>query len=1018
MGGGKASSLEKDSINFFAPGAGAANHYMKKLLTFALAAALGTAAMTAGNPTMYAVYGWANTGSYGVYTITPETFSTPTLVYQNNSFSPIYVAGGVFYENKFISNVKSYSASKRYTWTYSDINDATTWQKEDEVVVPVTSCHTALALGPQNKIYGAFYNENGSSYYFGTFDPETNETSKICELPEKAYSLAINEFGMVYWIALDGTLYEGSVFGDFSKKANLGITLPSGDSSYGAVIDPSDNIMYWSTRGTLKGESSQSYYFCTVDIENGTMTAIKNEKYSPYYMANVLYIPTDGANEDAPNAPTDLKVTADGFSTNLTVSFTMPTAYVSGMEINDPINAYVAVDGKVVYGPEGTTAGATVTANINVTDGQHLIAVYAETIGRDGGERSEIALQPFFAGQDRPEAVGNLAAEKTPNAINLSWTAPEKGVGGGNFDTETLYYTVTLLPSDSEEGEVVADNLKDCEFTFELENSDLRFLQFEVTPKTSAVVGDAAITDLIVVGEDLPAAVQNLTAEKTDGTIVLTWEAPASGANGSDYDAASLTYKVVLLPETVLVENTTETSYTFTLESEEIQTYQFAVTPVTRKGEGPTTQTAKFAAGSYYAVPFVEDFNGKTLEETGFAIFDVNEDGSTWAVYTSMGYLRYSFNRNNVANDWIITAPIKLEAGKRYSLSYDILLNYSDPEKLTVYIGKEQTVAGMTSTLKELTTYTKDKTEDVFFNVEEDGIYYIGFHCTSDAYMGYLNIDNLSIDFAPTAAPAAATELSASLSGASGTISFLVPTTTADGGSNPKYTGGEITLDGSRIKTIDAADLVPGERYSFVFNHTGYRDGVHTYGVTLSNAVGTSEEATLDIRVGDPTAVPAAAEKLTAVCDENGHITLTFTVPTTDVNGEADPKITSARIYRNESLIKEFERPTHGSVVTHVDEDTNDGDTYKYHVEFENAAGTSEKTIADDVTVSGIGSVESDGVKLSVVEGGVVVTGSDAMVYNTAGLKVAVAKDGEFTALAAGLYVVKAEGLTAKVAVK
>ena len=70
--------------------------------------------------------------------------------------------------------------------------------------------------------------------------------------------------------------------------------------------------------------------------------------------------------------------------------------------------------------------------------------------------------------------------------------------------------------------------------------------------------------------------------------------------------------------------------------------------------------------------PYTNNFGSNALWNW-WEVIDANDDGSTWT-FNSSGYAQYKYNSYNDANDWLVTAPVHLEAGKVYTFSINAWL--------------------------------------------------------------------------------------------------------------------------------------------------------------------------------------------------------------------------------------------------------------------------------------------------------------------------------------------------------
>ncbi|MEI6764785.1 MAG: T9SS type A sorting domain-containing protein [Bacteroidota bacterium] len=166
------------------------------------------------------------------------------------------------------------------------------------------------------------------------------------------------------------------------------------------------------------------------------------------------------------------------------------------------------------------------------------------------------------------------------------------------------------------------------------------------------------------------------------------------------------------------------------------------------------------------SIPYSVGFEpGEDL--TGANIFDVNNDGYTWGLATTGGNtgpycLQYSYNSAAAANDWFISSCIDFEAGKTYKLSFFYKAqSASFPESVEVKFGTTQDPAAMSTAIVSVPSITAiTYTESVStFTVPSDGVYYVGFHCTSAADEWILSVDDINLtvdlsDISENAAPA------------------------------------------------------------------------------------------------------------------------------------------------------------------------------------------------------------------------------------------------------------------------
>jgi hypothetical protein len=131
----------------------------------------------------------------------------------------------------------------------------------------------------------------------------------------------------------------------------------------------------------------------------------------------------------------------------------------------------------------------------------------------------------------------------------------------------------------------------------------------------------------------------------------------------------------------------------------------------------------------------------------GWTIVDANNDGSTWAYAEDYG-ASYRYNSTNAANDWLISSCIAVPAGA-YKLSFRYEASSSYPENLKVFYGNAPTIEAMTNEIEDYPSLNSSAVAEKNIVVAEDGVYYLGFYCYSEADMLRLSIDSIHIEAIP-----------------------------------------------------------------------------------------------------------------------------------------------------------------------------------------------------------------------------------------------------------------------------
>lgn len=490
-----------------------------------------------------------------------------------------------------------------------------------------------------------------------------------------------------------------------------------------------------------------------------------------------------------------------------------------------------------------------------------------------------------------PAAVTDLTVGFTDGNLTgtVSGTAPTKTSAGATLTGDV---TITL----SIDGETAYTTTVQAGQTFSYPTTLTEGIhRFEAVPANAAGEGVRLATSKYV-GIDAPVAPTNLTLSPADdGKAHLTWTAPTIGYNDGYIDPAQVTYTVVRQPDNVTVA----TGLTATTYDDEVtaqpDNYYYEVTAYCGERRGRTATSNKGVFGSGSSLPITWTFDTED-EFKLWTVIDANGDFNDlkygkWQYGSSLGCKDeeaqaavYKYHNDNTADDWIISPPFGVEAGKQYKVSY-LVKTRGMEEVLQVAAGTLNTAEAMTAVSSEQKLKNSAWTlKEHTFTASASGNYYVGFHAMSKPRAYYLFIDSVSIDEVPnTEAPAAVSNLTAT-AGAEGaltaTLSFTAPSKTTGGSTLTSlskidiYHGNESTP----VHTID--NPTPGAQLSWT--ETVSSLGSYTYRVVPSNTTGAGEKATTTVYVGpDQT---NAVTGLTLV-EQGGHPVITWQAPTTGQNG-------------------------------------------------------------------------------------------------------------------------------------
>lgn len=345
------------------------------------------------------------------------------------------------------------------------------------------------------------------------------------------------------------------------------------------------------------------------------------------------------------------------------------------------------------------------------------------------------------------------------------------------------------------------------------------------------------------------------------------------------------------------------------------------VTGPTIRGTNTLTIPAKGATGTVslrlgernpLVPPFKEIFDDfsqgmEHLEfQRHFEVIDANGDGRSWglynysdSIYSKCAYLLYPLEDGNLsdvpgrakADDWLVSKAIKLEGGKFYNVSMDASLFVDGTEHLVeVRMGEYNDADGLTTLVIPATTVTTRarKLINGWFEAPGDGLYYIGVHAISERAKcapGYLFIDNIAMDAPRTGGePGDVSSLTFTNDPNGSTsvdISFNLPATSINGSALSGTVDITVTRNGNTIATLNGKK--PGEKISL--KDDPMAEGATAYSFIVSNSIGAGREYRTSHYAGIAEPESPIITSVTEVAE--GRVTITWTAPERDVNGNA-----------------------------------------------------------------------------------------------------------------------------------
>ncbi len=675
-------------------------------------------------------------------------------------------------------------------------------------------------------------------------------------LVENTY-LSINYFGFfgMYFVYID--TYDADSWELLGEVSSYDFTLVANDLTYDATTG---NIY-----GCFLNSEADGFELGVLDLDNATRSTI-GACEDPYMG---LAAASDGTLYGITTTGVLHKIDKTTGTPTVIGNVGIDAAYASSATC-DPVSGalYYSVnpeDGTAWLYSVDTTTGAG-TPIYQFTNNDEVVGLYI----------------PAPAAADKaPDAVSGLVASFENGSLSgtVSFVAPSTLFDGSAPEAGAdLTYSVKFNGTEVATGTCTYAQSVSVPVTVDASGT----YKVVVTVANAEGTSPKAKTELFI-GFDELKPVTNVVLSWADGTATLTWDACAGTINGGYYDAAAVLYKVTRADGTVAADALAGTSFSEALaEPEAATSYSYSVVAYTTNATSAAAESNAVVLGSL-KLPYYEPFDSEDVVSS-FTIIDANADGKIWSWYS--GSMKMTYNSEMEMDDWIITAGIKMEAGKMYTISFDYFASSSYfPERIEAFIGTSATVDGMTTQIMEKTdvaspdaaTFTYD------FICPADGTYYLGIHGCSDADEYNLYIDNISIS-APIAgaAPDAVSDLviTPDASGAlNATVAFTAPSKTVTGDALSSITKIEVANGTEVLTTVDAPAV--GSAVSCPVTVTA--TGEYTFTVTAYNAEGAGRSASASAYIGIN--VPGLVTNIVGVESTPGTVTLTWDAPVVDVDG-------------------------------------------------------------------------------------------------------------------------------------
>lgn len=491
-----------------------------------------------------------------------------------------------------------------------------------------------------------------------------------------------------------------------------------------------------------------------------------------------------GVEAGAPAAVTDFEVAQNEGKLETLISFKAPTKTSAGEDLESLTKIDIFRDGKLIKSLDGTAAAPLL---------------------KEEGDASATWVAAN-AGWENAEDVTSFTIGAGVSAVLAN---------GGNSNGPKYYTSGTAL-------RMYGKN------TITLSGATMTKVEFTLT------------------GSDAQKQLEaNVGSYELSGTIG-TWTGEANSITFTVPDGSGNQARIQKIEIWVSGGSSTTTAltpgaaYTYVDNAEDLTvgTHVYQVIPYNEVGMGVKSEEKSIFLSAALEVPHTFDFAQDLLDL--FNVIDDNNDGSTW-IWSEANGAYYHYNGSNAADDYLISLPFNLKAGKNYNVIVNAKGSASYPEKLEVLAGKEPTVTGLNQTVLAPTDVNLGTYADYegVFTPTEDGQYYFALHAVSDADMLNLCVKLLTIEAAPEpTAPAAIADLTAT-PGAEGALevnlAFTTPTKAKDGSDLTGTVDVKVYRNNELATTL--ANLPVGSAQTW--KDTNVEDGkTYTYYVVAANESG------------------------------------------------------------------------------------------------------------------------------------------------------------------------------------
>lgn len=423
---------------------------------------------------------------YGIYSF--DTDGAPTQLTPVVKGEDFHINGGGFIMDKHLFFVK-YVAYSNYALSYLYGYNTVNWNNtiNGANVTQYNIIAYDMDYDPTTtNVYGCFFNEDQNGWDFGYFTTGTVTKTVIKPLDAPYFAIAIDGDGRVLGIKNDGNLYNiDKVTGDETVIGPTGFTNLRYVQS--ATFDRRTGKLYWA--GCFGATSDNGLY--EVDTQTGHATKVYS--FPNHEEVVCLYVASDEANADAPNAPLNASANFNNDALTGQITFTIPTKTYSGSTLSGTVNYEVRGGGESLA--SGTAQpGENVTAEVTVpTQGAYDFIITAS----NAAGTSPLTRVNRWVGPDYPNAVASVTATiDDNNLVTITWDASTGSAHNGYVNPEQVTYNIVRSPDET----TIATGVTGTTITDNLSEQAPGAYYYKVSPVYKDCVGDETLSENVLLG--------------------------------------------------------------------------------------------------------------------------------------------------------------------------------------------------------------------------------------------------------------------------------------------------------------------------------------------------------------------------------------------------------------------------------------------------------------------------------------------------------------------------------------